>query len=109
MGRVRRLGHRQWRGWVRELVTFTEAETGHRLEWRRILECLSVQYFDVLMVYVTRLYDYVLEIWVETCSQLTRFLDYLYSACYFYLFENKCYTKFSLICQRPTLYLKIKR
>lgn len=37
---------------------FTEVETGHRLEWTTILECLSVQYFDVLMVYVTRLYDY---------------------------------------------------
>lgn len=50
----------------------------------------------------------VLEIWVEACSHLTGFLDYLYLSCYFYLFENKFFTKFSLICPRPPLYLKIK-
>lgn len=57
-GRVRRLGLRVWGVWDRELTTFAAAGTGHRLEWTRILKCLSLQYFAVWMVYVTRLYDY---------------------------------------------------
>lgn len=56
-GRVRRLGFREWGGWDGELDMFTAAETGHRLEWTRIFKCLSLQYFAVLMVYVTRLYN----------------------------------------------------
>lgn len=77
---------------------------------RNTPECLSMHSFDVVMVCVTRLYDYGsrnLGRNLQLSDSVGFWITFIYPAIFIYLKINFSLNPL-LICPRPTLYLKIK-
>lgn len=77
---------------------------------RNTPECLSMHYFDIGMVCVTRLYDYGsrnLGSNLQLSDSVGFWITFIYPAIFIYLKINFSLNSL-LICPRPTLYLKIK-